>query len=52
MPFESKAQVRYLFANHPDVAKKFAAATPPSSYPNLPEHVKKHPKKKKRKGKR
>ena len=28
MPFKSEAQRGYLFANHPQVAKEFAAATP------------------------
>lgn len=27
MPFRSKAQMRYLFAKHPDVAEEFAAKT-------------------------
>lgn len=27
MPFKSKSQERYLYANHPDVAKEFQAAT-------------------------
>ncbi len=28
MPFESKAQQRFLFAKHPDIAKRWAAETP------------------------
>lgn len=28
MPFVSKKQRSYLFANHPEVAKEFAAHTP------------------------
>lgn len=42
MPFKSKAQRRYLFANDPAVAREFAAATPKGK--KLPEKVK--PKKK------
>lgn len=38
MPFKSKAQMRYMFANHPTIAKEFMAHTPNSK--NLPEHVK------------
>ena len=43
MPFKSKAQAKYLFANEPEVAKEFASKT--KSIKKLPEHVK--PKKKK-----
>lgn len=35
MPFASKAQVRYLFATEPKVAKEFAAKTP--NMKSLPE---------------
>lgn len=35
MPFKSKAQQGYLYAQHPEVAKKFAAET---SNWDLPEH--------------
>ena len=28
MPFKSKAQQRYMFAKHPEIAKEFADATP------------------------
>ncbi len=38
MPFKSKAQVGYMFANHPKIAKEFAAHTP--SIKKLPQHVK------------
>lgn len=41
MPFKSKAQQGYLEANKPDVAKEYAAATPPRAYKNLPRRVKK-----------
>jgi len=45
MPFKSNAQRKFLFANHPDVAKEFAKATPKGA--KLPEHVKSKPKPKK-----
>lgn len=35
MPFQSKAQSRFLWAKHPEVAREFAAKTP--SYRSLPE---------------
>jgi len=38
MPFKSKAQARYLYATHPEVAREFAAKT--TSLKKLPEHVK------------
>ena len=38
MPFKSKAQQRYMFARHPEMAKEFAAKTP--SFKVLPERVK------------
>lgn len=37
MPMESQAQRGYLWANHPDVAKKFEAETPKGE--SLPQHV-------------
>ena len=39
MPFESKAQARFMFAVHPKIAKEFAAKT--ANMKGLPEHVKK-----------
>ena len=39
MPFASKAQARYLFSQHPEVAKEFASKTP--SIKALPDHVQK-----------
>jgi hypothetical protein len=42
MPFQSKAQARYMFAKHPKIAKEFAAATP--SIKSLPEHKKQNEK--------
>lgn len=38
MPFKSKAQARYMYAKHPEIAKEFSDATP--SIKALPEHVK------------
>ena len=37
MPFKSKAQAKFMFAKHPEVAKEFAAATP--SIKTLPAKV-------------
>lgn len=39
MPFRSKAQQKFMFAKHPEIAKEFADATP--NIKKLPEHVKK-----------
>lgn len=47
MPFKSKAQRAFLFANKPDLAREFAAATPRGQ--KLPRHVKKKAKPKKAK---
>lgn len=38
MPFKSKKQQRFLFANNPKVAKEFASKT--RDFKNLPEQVK------------
>jgi hypothetical protein len=38
----STAQRGYLWANHPDVARKFEAETPADA--KLPDHVKRKPK--------
>lgn len=43
MPFVSKAQRRWMFANKPGMAQEWASKT--SSEANLPEHVKKKTKK-------
>lgn len=40
MPFVSKAQQGYLYANKPSVAKEFAKHTPKSDYKHMPEHKK------------
>jgi len=42
MPFASQAQKGFLYANHPDVAREFQAATPKGAH--LPERVTKKPK--------
>jgi len=41
MPFESKAQMRFLYAKHPEVAESFSDHTPKSAYKKLPEYVSK-----------
>lgn len=41
MPFQSKAQQAFLFAKHPEVAKKFAKETTKEMYADLPEKKKK-----------
>jgi hypothetical protein len=43
MPFKSKAQARYLYSTHPEIAKEFESHT--NSIKKLPEHVKRKPKK-------
>lgn len=42
MPFESKAQRSYMYANHPALAKEFEKATPKDA--KLPAHVSDLPK--------
>lgn len=37
IPFTSKAQVRYMYAKHPEIAKEFASKT--QSIKSLPEHA-------------
>lgn len=39
MPFKSKAQREWMYANHPDMAKKWQADTPKGK--KLPQKVKK-----------
>ena len=41
MTFQSKAQVKYMFATHPKLAKEFASKT--MDLKKLPEHAKKEP---------
>jgi hypothetical protein len=36
MPFKSKAQMRWMFANHPEMAKRWAHETP--DIKRLPDH--------------
>jgi len=43
MPFLSDSQRRWMFANHPEIAKEWAKETP--NIKNLPEHVTKKKKK-------
>jgi hypothetical protein len=38
MPFKSKSQRRFMYSQHPELAKEFEAATPKNA--KLPEHVK------------
>lgn len=45
MPFKSKAQQRYMYAKHPEIAKEFASKT--TDFSALPEHVKSKIKKRK-----
>lgn len=37
MPFKSKAQAGFMFANKPQIAKEWASKTP--SIKSLPQHV-------------
>ena len=46
MPFKSKAQQRYMFATHPEIAKRWADHTP--DIKSLPERVGKGKKKKRK----
>jgi len=39
MPFESKAQARWMFSNKPEMARRWAHET--SSIKSLPDHKKK-----------
>lgn len=43
MPFKSKAQRRFMYARHPELAEEFEAATPKGK--KLPEKVKSKKKK-------
>lgn len=45
LPFRSKAQRRFLFAQHPRIARRFARHTPQGA--SLPERKKKRKRKKK-----
>lgn len=37
MPFKTKAQAKFMFSQHPKIAKEFASKT--ESIKSLPEHV-------------
>lgn len=39
MPFQSKSQMRYLFAKHPKLAKEFASSMNEDSIKHLPENL-------------
>mgnify|MGYP003334420401 CR=1 FL=1 len=39
MPFQSKAQQRYICATSEKLCKEFASKTPKGAYKNLPEYV-------------
>ena len=39
MPFKSKAQKKYLFSQHPEIAEEFSEHTSKKAYKKLPEHV-------------
>lgn len=39
MPFKSSSQQKWMYANKPEMAKRWQAETPPGK---LPKHVKKH----------
>jgi hypothetical protein len=41
MPFESKAQERWMFATHPQMAKEWASKTPSQS--SLPQYKNSQP---------
>jgi hypothetical protein len=49
VPFSSKAQARYLFANHPDIAMEWADKT--KSFKKLPDRLHPHKEKSKEKDK-
>ena len=44
MPFKSRAQEKWMWANKPDMAKRWDEHTPDSA--SLPEHVRRSAKKK------
>lgn len=39
MPFQSLAQERFMYSQHPDLAKKFQAETPQKLQSKLPEYA-------------
>ena len=50
MPFQSEAQRRFLFANHPEIAERWAKEFPGQKH--LPKHKRKAKRKATRKGRR
>ena len=40
MPFQSKAQEKFMYAKHPEIAKRWQSEAP-TDYKKLPEHKKK-----------
>ena len=40
-PFRSKSQMAYLYANHPDIAKRWSKEFPNQNTKKLPKYVKK-----------
>ena len=41
MPFKSKAQMKFLYAKHPDIAKRWEDKSAGVDLSKLPKHVKK-----------
>jgi hypothetical protein len=39
MPFRSKSQEKWMYANHPEMARKWSEHTPAQEQARLPEHV-------------
>jgi hypothetical protein len=48
MPYKSKAQMRFMHAKHPKIAKEWDARYAGIDAKNLPQHVKKAKNKKKK----
>jgi hypothetical protein len=42
MPFKSKAQVRFMYATHPGIARRWTKHTSRQTMRNLPERLKRH----------
>ena len=40
-PFRSKAQMKYLYINHPEIAKRWSKEFPNQNTKALPKHAKK-----------
>lgn len=41
MPFASKAQMRFMYANHPEIARRWRKEYPNQNLKKLPNHKKK-----------